>query len=730
MVDIPGFFWGNDPNANLELRRRIALGMMSQKKGFPKTVGEGLTSIGDAIGDLGLARRIEREDSEAQGRARALGSDFASAGSESTNAAAAPPAVAQDEPAPPAPTTLTNTPVQPSAMLGEDSRMPGLNTPPNQMTPQQQSALLSPTAEPAAILPSDRFAPQPQPQPQQLADDAGYNMIDAQAGMKRPGQGRVQDAVMRAFAGNPDMQAYASQLAAGEQRKPGEVSKTGARGPWQFVPGTAAQYGLTNPDDVDASAQALKAFTADNARVFEQRNGRPPTMAELAVMHQQGGTTGANMVAGTGNATPRNLALNNVNPAASPAQATAAIKGYYGMPDRQVDARGAVAAQLAARRPPVMASDEPDARGQIAQVLAARAMPPQAPAQAPQALQAPPAPPAPQRIAQAPGASPGGPGTPGYVIPDQAPPQAPPRLPVSPQERAIIQKMNANQGNPYAAQVLKPYLDEATAQRAHQQSILDKAFEAKQKTHEALILEQQKQKGDQSKRYYEVQELQQKIQAGPHTVVDGRLMAPDPSKPPGSPWIDITAPVPGSTAGGPPQINMTKEQADNVKFLTQMYTTAAQLKGKEKLLAEGLKDEMSGKVPFVGNALLSRDYRLAKRAAEFWVAANLRDVSGAVIGTKEHADQMKWLMPQYGDDDAALKDKEARRNSVTSGMYNGLGKAQPAADYSKKQIHDEHANAQKKINEEMSHLKNMPKGYVAQKGKMKRVFDGTNWLDM
>lgn len=53
----------NDPRVNSQLRQRIALQMMSQgKKGYPKNVGEGLTAIGDSLGDIGIARRLEAAD--------------------------------------------------------------------------------------------------------------------------------------------------------------------------------------------------------------------------------------------------------------------------------------------------------------------------------------------------------------------------------------------------------------------------------------------------------------------------------------------------------------------------------------------------------------------------------------------------------------------------------------------------------------------------------------------
>src|SRR6478736_1739044 len=57
-------FGGSDPTSYpaMQLRQRIALQMMQQgKKGYPKNLGEGLTAIGDAIGEVGMARRLERQ---------------------------------------------------------------------------------------------------------------------------------------------------------------------------------------------------------------------------------------------------------------------------------------------------------------------------------------------------------------------------------------------------------------------------------------------------------------------------------------------------------------------------------------------------------------------------------------------------------------------------------------------------------------------------------------------
>lgn len=63
------FFWpqalGLD-KANLKLRERIALAQMMQKRAFPKTFGEGLSAIGEALGDRKLAVELEKLDQGAQ----------------------------------------------------------------------------------------------------------------------------------------------------------------------------------------------------------------------------------------------------------------------------------------------------------------------------------------------------------------------------------------------------------------------------------------------------------------------------------------------------------------------------------------------------------------------------------------------------------------------------------------------------------------------------------------
>jgi len=64
---LSSFFFQNDPNINAELRKRIALQMMASQGKFPKTIGEGLSAIGDAIGDRGIAYQLGQQDLAMQG---------------------------------------------------------------------------------------------------------------------------------------------------------------------------------------------------------------------------------------------------------------------------------------------------------------------------------------------------------------------------------------------------------------------------------------------------------------------------------------------------------------------------------------------------------------------------------------------------------------------------------------------------------------------------------------
>lgn len=87
-------------------------------------------------------------------------------------------------------------------------------------------------------------------------------------------------------------QGYLSTTAGIESNfDPNARNKSGAAGLMQFMPQTAAEYGI-NPMDPVQSTEGAARLAANNARMFTQALGRPPSTGELYLMHQQGGQGG------------------------------------------------------------------------------------------------------------------------------------------------------------------------------------------------------------------------------------------------------------------------------------------------------------------------------------------------------------------------------------------------------------------------------------------------------
>lgn len=90
-------------------------------------------------------------------------------------------------------------------------------------------------------------------------------------------------------AGTGGMEEYliaSAQMESGVD--PTARNKSGAAGAYQFMPDTAAQYGLQNAMDPVQSTQAMIRFTQDNAAQFKKTMGRDATDREMYLMHQQG----------------------------------------------------------------------------------------------------------------------------------------------------------------------------------------------------------------------------------------------------------------------------------------------------------------------------------------------------------------------------------------------------------------------------------------------------------
>lgn len=95
------------------------------------------------------------------------------------------------------------------------------------------------------------------------------------------------DAAAKRNGVDPDALAMIAQVESGfdpNARNP----KSTAGGLFQFVDGTARQYGLQNKFDVNASSEAAARLMSDNKRALEGKLGRRVTGGELYLAHQQG----------------------------------------------------------------------------------------------------------------------------------------------------------------------------------------------------------------------------------------------------------------------------------------------------------------------------------------------------------------------------------------------------------------------------------------------------------
>jgi hypothetical protein len=131
---------GSTVGTSKELRQRLALAMMAQKRKYPTTLGEGLGAIGDSLGDVGMMRRLLADEASnfAQGNTQAdklLGTTPPGAAS-TPNAGFAPVAAATVAPTPLAgdPDPMSQAAVPPSVQEGAPPKgttfRPGVNAPP------------------------------------------------------------------------------------------------------------------------------------------------------------------------------------------------------------------------------------------------------------------------------------------------------------------------------------------------------------------------------------------------------------------------------------------------------------------------------------------------------------------------------------------------------------------------------------------------------------------------
>jgi hypothetical protein len=709
----------NDPRVNPQLRQRIALAMMARDRKFPKNIGEGLSAIGDAIGDRRLAASLEQSDLAQQDAAQRLAS-----GGGDTSAAAAPagqtpgyatpggtaatppavaainaaapitppvapvPAVAPPDVQPPPP--LETAAAQPASMLGSD------------LPSGIQSVTATPLAQamnpkPMAAPPPGAGGPAAEP-----VDPNERNALDENID-PRFGRRRAIAGIESGGARNP----YTSQ---------GAVTRTGDRayGKYQMM-------GKNIPDWTQAAlgrsltpAQFLADSDAQD-KTFDSRFGGYADKygeagAAKAWYAGERGMKNPNATDQYGRLTVRGYGqdylnrLNGGQPAAPRDKVAAALLDQQSPP---------IMAQGGDEAPPTIPGATPPQPSTMA-FSGVRAAPPQQPQ-----IQTAPRPQPQPQSAQPQAVS-------GYVPPLAADPPGAPIVDMHPEHKRLQQLKVQSQNNPYAGPLLdlkmQPYVEE----RAQRQSEANERFKS-----------QLLQAAEQNKLHYQSRVDQAQREANVNkTNVEARVQSLiDPNDKNivlGPDNVGRPLKIEGQNTGGPPVAKLTEAQGKYLLFHGQATLAQDQLKGKEELLSKGLAQEAAGKVPFLGNAVQSAQYRQAKTASNAFVQAYLRATSGQNFGEKELQQHLDTLMPKYGDDTKTLSDKAIRRDNFLQGIYAGLPQSgRASADYNLEQSRGQEAARQSRVNDEMQGAEKVTgKIYVNPKTKARRVWSGTEWHDL
>lgn len=88
-----------------------------------------------------------------------------------------------------------------------------------------------------------------------------------------------------------------------------------------------------------------------------------------------------------------------------------------------------------------------------------------------------------------------------------------------------------------------------------------------------------------------------------------------------------------------------------------------------------LFDSVVKGIPIAGNYLTSNEYKQYMYAKDNWIAAQLRDESGAAIGTDEYVNADKQYFPQIGDSAEVIEQKRQLRKKAEEAMKTKMGGA-------------------------------------------------------
>jgi hypothetical protein len=143
---------------------------------------------------------------------------------------------------------------------------------------------------------------------------------------------------------------------------------------------------------------------------------------------------------------------------------------------------------------------------------------------------------------------------------------------------------------------------------------------------------------------------------------------------PSAPAIVAVDPITGQVI---PKDKLTKDQAESQGYADRISDTESTL--NDPMLVKKITDDfgvgtvdqfLSDKIPYIGNSMVSDDFRKIDQAARNFINAKMRRESGATIQPAEFENARRQYLPVYGDDEATLKLKaENRKRALTEMLY-------------------------------------------------------------
>ena len=522
-------------------------------------------------------------------------------------------------------------------------------------------------------------APVAQPSPT-ISGPARQQSLPTVAAMQGVPTGTRFDDIFRSASGKYGLpEGYLARTAQIESQLDPNAKNpnSSAGGLFQFIDGTARQYGLANRFDPAAATDAAARLASDNRGVLRRALGRDPTPGELYLAHQQGAGNAAKLLANPDAPASAVLGeqafrLNGGRAGMTAAQFASKWTGKFG------SGEGAQVAQATASDGPLpVPAGEYLANRQASRDAAQQA--------------------APQSIAPAVASN------------------APQFGGVNP---AMVKALVMNKGTrQIGMQLMQSMLSPKTSPYDFM-TVGENMVRVNKQTGAAEVLPglgKQVDPLDRSLKEVQLEKARRDL-GTPNTEIikdpsTGEILSVDrnnpaagvrtlreagPSKdapttrqikqPDGSEvvvqwnsenrkWEPMQAPEGGAAVRAPNKL--TEQQSKDIVYYNR-GRQALETLGSGDILASGY-EAGKGAVPLVGNYLTSGEFQKAKQASTNFLTSILRKDTGAAITNQEHEIYGRIFLPQPGDAPETLAQKAQARAQALDAIRDGLGLAEVLA---------------------------------------------------